>query len=57
MNLLAKSCFSPGIISFLSNLIQSAGDADLDNIEEDWMKEYISGMRHEIYRTELSFKF
>jgi hypothetical protein len=26
MNLLAKSCFSPGIISMISNLITSAGD-------------------------------
>jgi hypothetical protein len=28
MNLLAKSCFAPGIISFLSNLITSMGDGD-----------------------------
>jgi len=30
MNLLAKSCFSPGIISMISNLITSAGDMDLE---------------------------
>ena len=30
MNLLAKSCFCPGIISLLGNLIKSAGDMDLD---------------------------
>ena len=28
MNLLAKSCFAPGIISFISNLITSMGDDD-----------------------------
>ena len=30
MNLLAKSCFCPGIISLLGNLITSAGDGDED---------------------------
>lgn len=57
MNLLAKSCFSPGIISMISNLITSAGDQDKDKFEEEWLKEYVSGMGHEIYRTDLSFKF
>ena len=57
MNLLAKSCFSPGIIALISNLITSAGDQDIDNQEEDWMKEYLQGMGHEIYRTSLSYKF
>jgi hypothetical protein len=32
MNLLAKSCFAPGIISFISNLITSMGEDD--DIEE-----------------------
>jgi acetyl-CoA C-acetyltransferase/potassium large conductance calcium-activated channel subfamily M alpha protein 1 len=27
MNLLAKSCFAPGLISMISNLFASAGDA------------------------------
>lgn len=57
MNLLAKSCFSPGIISMISNLIASAGDQEKDKFDEEWMKEYVSGMGHEIYRTDLSFKF
>lgn len=57
MNLLAKSCFSPGIISMISNLVASAGDQDKDHFEEEWLKEYVSGMGHEIYRTDLSFKF
>ena len=51
MNLLAKSCFSPGIISMLSNLITSSGSEDISLFEEDWIKEYVDGMGHEIYRT------
>jgi hypothetical protein len=57
MNLLAKSCFSPGIISLLSNLTQSAGDFDYGDFDEEWLKEYMQGMGHEIYRTDLSYKF
>ena len=57
MNLLAKSCFSPGIISMISNLITSAGDMDLEQFKSEWMKEYVEGMGHEIYRTALSDKF
>jgi len=45
MALLAKSCFAPGIISFISNLISSsgddAGDADDDEEEEPWVAEYV----------------
>ena len=56
MALLAKSCFAPGIISFISNLIMSSGEDDDDNDEEipeeeePWVEEYIQGMDHEIYR-------
>jgi len=58
MNLLAKSCFSPGIISMLSNLIASAGDAaiEAESDAKEWLKEYATGMGHEIYRTDLSYK-
>ena len=35
---LAKSCFCPGIISLLGNLIISAGEVDDDEIEEEWLK-------------------
>ena len=56
MNLMAKSCFSPGIISMLSNLIASAGDSTNEDHDKEWLKEYTSGMGHEIYRTELSPK-
>ena len=57
MNLLAKSCFSPGIISLLSNLTQSSGDFDIEEFDEEWLREYVQGMGHEIYRTDLSNKF
>ena len=30
MNLLAKSCFAPGIITFLSNLITSSSELNID---------------------------
>ena len=56
MALLAKSCFAPGIISFISNLIMSSGedeDGDADE-EEPWVAEYVQGMDHEIYRCRLS---
>lgn len=48
MNLLAKSCFAPGLIAMMSNLIASAGDIDTTGI--DWFDEYAEGMGHEIYR-------
>ena len=54
MNLLAKSCFSPGIISLVSNLITSTSDQSMEKYEDEWIKEYVMGMGHEIYRTEIS---
>jgi len=54
MNLLAKSCFSPGIISLVSNLISSSSKAE--NKDEVWLREYSEGMEHEIYRIPLSQK-
>ena len=56
MNLLAKSCFCPGIISLLGNLITSAGESE-EQMDSKWLAEYTNGMGHEIYRTSLSFKF
>lgn len=53
MNLLAKSCFAPGLIAMISNLIASASDPNLDIIKEDWFAEYSEGMGHEIYRVEI----
>ncbi|KAL4473536.1 hypothetical protein ABPG74_022400 [Tetrahymena malaccensis] len=57
MNLLAKSCFCPGIISLLGNLIQSAGEIDDSQYEDEWLREYMTGIGHEIYRAALSSKF
>jgi hypothetical protein len=50
MNLLAKSCFAPGLISCMSNLFASAGGIDIDSFSKEWLKEYATGMGHEIYR-------
>lgn len=57
MNLLAKSCFCPGIIALLGNLVKSAGDQDMEEIQHDYFKEYLTGMGHEIYRVKLSPAF
>jgi len=54
MNLLAKSCFAPGLIAMISNLIASAGDVDLDINDGEWFKEYAEGMGMEIYAVPIS---
>jgi acetyl-CoA C-acetyltransferase/potassium large conductance calcium-activated channel subfamily M alpha protein 1 len=53
MNLLAKSCFAPGLISLVSNLIASSGEIDDDEFDSDWSLDYAMGMCNEIYRTEI----
>lgn len=51
---MSKSCFAPGIINFISNLItSSANQGKMDSI---WLKQYAEGMDHEIYRIKLSHK-
>jgi potassium large conductance calcium-activated channel subfamily M alpha member 1 len=55
MNLIAKSCFSPGLITLVSNLITSSADFNEDT-DERWLEEYTEGMGHEIYRIKLSDK-
>ena len=55
MTLMSKSCFSPGIINFISNLISST-DSDTDSSQKRWLQEYSEGMGHEIYRVNLSEK-
>jgi hypothetical protein len=57
MNLLAKSCFAPGLISLMTNLIASTGEVDEDQFEEDWIKDYATGRGHEIYRVPLHILF
>lgn len=51
MNLLAKSCFCPGIISLCCNLIISSGIRPFSR--HIWVNEYTEGMGHEIYRIPL----
>ncbi len=53
MNLLAKSCFAPGLITLIGNLVSSQGQIDTDKFEEDWLKEYANGMGYEIYRVRI----
>jgi hypothetical protein len=55
MNLLAKSCFAPGLISMISNLIASAGEpTGIPPHSGEWFLEYQSGMGHEIYRMKIN---
>ena len=51
MNLLSKSCVTPGIISLLYNLIISAStDKNSTNNAPEWIKEYTEGTEYEIYK-------
>lgn len=51
INLLSKSCLTPGIISLISNLVISSGIKNTSYINEsDWIKEYIEGQQYEIYK-------
>lgn len=50
MNLLAKSCFAPGLIAMISNLIQSASEMEEKEDGSFWFAEYCEGMGHEVYR-------
>ena len=52
MNILSKSCITPGIMTLVTNLVMTSGDVE-DTIDEKWMKEYSDGRGHEIYRIQL----
>ena len=54
MNLLAKSCFVPGLISLISNLFASAGGIKTDDSQDMWIKDYAEGYGHEVYRVLIS---
>ena len=54
MNLLAKSCFAPGLIAMVSNLIASSGDIDKNIHEAEWFEEYAEGLEMEIYAVQIS---
>ena len=57
MNLIAKSCLTPGIMAMIANLVMSS--SSLPNNDCDWLKEYSEGRGHEIYRISLpeSYKY
>jgi len=40
MNLLAKSCFAPGLIAMISNLISSASEIEQEEDGSYWFEEY-----------------
>ena len=51
MNLLSKSCLTPGIISLLSNLIISSSTGIMvSKNEPEWLREYSEGTQYEIYK-------
>ena len=51
MNMLSKSCLTPGIISLISNLvISSAEETNTFKNEPEWKKEYMEGQQYEIYK-------
>ena len=50
MNLLSKSCLTPGIISLISNLVVSSTAQNFSKNEPEWLKEYSEGQQYEIYR-------
>jgi len=51
MNLISKSCMTPGIISLISNLvISSSFDLDFFKNEIDWLTEYSEGQQYEIIK-------
>ena len=52
MNLLAKSCFAPGLITMISDLITSAGEGEEEE-DQMWLREYNIGKGHEIYRQKI----
>ena len=52
MNLLSKSCITPGIMTLVTNLVMTSSEAD-DAVDDKWIKEYSDGRGHEIYRIQL----
>ena len=61
-SLMAKSCLCPGLITLISNIIQSSGDVDPEIEEKDqsnwgWLNEYWQGKTFEIYREEIPQNF
>lgn len=55
MNLLSKSCLTPGIMALLTNLVMSCGN--LKGKHKEWQNEYAEGREHEIYRIQLQYAY
>mmetsp|Transcript_30166 Transcript_30166/g.42092 ORF Transcript_30166/g.42092 Transcript_30166/m.42092 type:complete len:294 (+) Transcript_30166:981-1862(+) len=51
-SLLASSCFAPGFLTFLMNLVTNIGDADIEmnpeTGEEEWLNDYMTGASYEV---------
>ena len=54
LTLMAKSCFSKGIIPFITNLISTAGEPE--KFDKEWKAEYAQGRTYELYRQKISDK-
>lgn len=57
-SLMAKSCLCPGLVTLITNIIQSSGDPPEELEEKDqsnigWLSEYWQGKTFEIYREEI----
>ena len=57
-SLMAKSCLCPGLVTLISNIIQSSGDPSEELQEKEqsnwgWLNEYWQGKTFEIYREEI----
>ena len=51
MNLLSKSCVTPGIIALISNLvIYSSQEITQIKNEAEWLREYLDGQKNEIFK-------
>ena len=55
MNLLSKSCLTPGIMALITNLVMSCGN--LTGKHKEWQNEYAEGRGHEIYRIQLEHAY
>lgn len=61
-SLMAKSCLCPGLVTLISNIIQSSGDPPDELVARgqsnwDWLLEYWQGKTFEIYREEIPYRF
>jgi hypothetical protein len=52
---LAQACICPGLIALLSNMIRTHGEPK--TMGEPWLREYVGGMSHEVYRMPFSRDF